>query len=118
VSFFVIGASWVHHHNVFKPVAIVDRPLMALNLLLLLCVIVFPFPTATLATYLRYGGKDPHIAAAVYGLVVERVALTSFAITAWLIRQQLLDAAVSLSAARGRSGGMPAAPSQSRSQSA
>ena len=118
VSFFVIGASWVHHHNVFKPVAIVDRPLMALNLLLLLCVIVFPFPTATLATYLRYGGSDPHIAAAVYGLVVEGVALTSFAITTWLIRQQLLDAAVSLSAARGRSGGMPAAPSQSRSQSA
>jgi uncharacterized membrane protein len=46
VSFFVIGAIWVHHHSLFKPVAIVDRPLMALNLLLLLCVIVFPFPTA------------------------------------------------------------------------
>ena len=59
-----------------------------------------PIPTSTLATYLRYGGSDPDIAAAVHGLVVEGVALTSFAITTWLIRQQLLDAAVSLSAAR------------------
>jgi hypothetical protein len=40
-----------------------------------------PIPTSTLATYLRYGGSDPHIAGAVYGLVVEGVALTSFAIT-------------------------------------
>jgi uncharacterized membrane protein len=44
VSFFVIGVICVHHHNLFKRVAIVDRRLMALNLLLLLCVIVFPFP--------------------------------------------------------------------------
>lgn len=100
VSFFVIGVIWVHHHNLFKRVAIIDRPLMALNLLLLLCVMVFPFPTATLATYLRHGGSDAHIAAAVYGLVVEGVALTFFAITGRLIRHGLLEAAVPLFTAR------------------
>ena len=44
MSFFVIGVIWVHHHNVFKRDATVDRPLMALNLLLLLCVLGFPVP--------------------------------------------------------------------------
>src|SRR5262249_57019872 len=76
VSFFVIGVIWVHHHNVFKRVAIVDRPLMVLNLVLLLFVIVFPFPTATLATYLREGGHDSHLAAAAHGLIAEGGALS------------------------------------------
>jgi uncharacterized membrane protein len=100
VSFFVIGVIWVHHHNLFKRVETVDRPLMALNLLLLLCVMVFPFPTATLATYLRHGGSDAHIAAAVYGLVVEGVALSFLAITTRLIRHHLLDAQVPTAAGR------------------
>ena len=100
VSFFVIGVIWVHHHALFKRVAAVDRPLMALNLLLLLCVMVLPFPTATLATYLRHGGGDAHIAAAVYGLVVEGVALSFFAMTSWLLRHQLLDALVPAAGAR------------------
>jgi uncharacterized membrane protein len=100
VSFFVIGVIWVHHHNVFKRVAIVDRPLMLLNLVLLLFVIVFPFPTATLATYLRDGGNDAHLAAAVYGLIVEGVALSFVAITIWISRQGLLDAGWTVEAAR------------------
>jgi uncharacterized membrane protein len=73
---------------------------MALNLLLLLCVMVFPFPTATLATYLRHGGSDAHIEAAVYGLVVEAVALSFLAITSWLMRQRLLDASAPVAGAR------------------
>jgi uncharacterized membrane protein len=100
VSFFVIGVIWVHDHNLFKRVATVDRPLMALNLLLLLFVMVFPFPTATLATYLRHGGSDAHIAAAAYGLVVEGVALSFLAITQWTARHALLEAHVPAAAAR------------------
>jgi uncharacterized membrane protein len=100
VSFFVIGVIWVHHHNVFKRVAIVDRPLMVLNLVLLLFVIVFPFPTATLATYLRDGGHDSHLAAAAYGLIVEGVALSFIAITIWISRHGLLDARWTVGGAR------------------
>jgi uncharacterized membrane protein len=90
---------WVHHHNLFKRVAIVDRPLMALNLLLLLWVMVFPFPTATLAMYLRHGGSDAHIAAAAYGFVVEGVVLCFLAITSRLVSRGLLDARASVASA-------------------
>jgi uncharacterized membrane protein len=100
VSFFVVGVIWVHHHNVFTRVAAIDRPVMALNLLLLLFVMVFPFPTATLATYLRHGGSDAHVAAAVYGLIVEGVALSFLAIMTWLIRRGLLQPDVPVAAAR------------------
>jgi uncharacterized membrane protein len=109
VSFLVIGVIWVHHHNVFRRVAIVDRPLLALNLVLLLFVIVLPFPTATLANYLRNGGSDSHLAAAVYGLVVEGVALSFVAIMLWISRRGLLDprwpVALASAAARRYSGG-------------
>ena len=100
VSFFVIGVVWVHHHNVFKRVARIDRPLMALNLVLLLFVTVFPFPTATLASYLRHGGSDAHLAAAAYGLIVEGVALSFVAITTWVSKRGLLDSDVTAAAAQ------------------
>jgi hypothetical protein len=61
---------------------------------------VFPFPTATLATYLREGGSDSHVAAAVYGVVVEGVALSFLAIMTLLIRRRLLDGDVSEARAR------------------
>jgi uncharacterized membrane protein len=99
VSFFVIGVIWVHHHTLFQRVATVDRPLMALNLVLLLCVMVLPFPTATLATYLRHGGRDAHLAAAAYGLVVEGITLSFLAITSWLARRRLFDALVPVASA-------------------
>jgi uncharacterized membrane protein len=104
MSFFVIGVIWVNHHNVFKGVAAVDRPLMALNLLLLMFMVVFPFPTATLATYLRHGGPDAHVAAAAYGFIVEAVPLCFLAVIGVLVNRRLLDetvpAAAVLAAAR------------------
>jgi uncharacterized membrane protein len=99
VSFFVIGVIWVHHHTLFERVATVDRPLMALNLVLLLCVMVLPFPTATLATYLPHGGRDAHLAAAAYGLVVEAITLGFLAITSWLARRRLFDALLPIASA-------------------
>ena len=91
VSFFVIGVIWINHHTVFHRVASVDRTLMTLNLVLLLMVAVFPFPTATLASYLKDGSNDAHLAAAVYGLVVEGVALSFTAICTWSTRRRLFD---------------------------
>jgi TMEM175 potassium channel family protein len=109
VSFFVIGVIWVNHHTVFKQIGTVDRPLMGINLVLLLFVTVFPFPTATLATYLRAGGSDAHLAAAVYGLTVLGVALSFTGICAWAARRDLvagdLPADVASAAARTYAGG-------------
>jgi uncharacterized membrane protein len=38
VSFAVIGIIWVNHHQIFAGIIAVDRPLLFLNLLLLLTV--------------------------------------------------------------------------------
>ena len=66
VSFFVIGIIWINHHAVFDHLARADRPLLFLNLLLLLFVAVLPFPTNLLATYMQEGGADERVAAIVY----------------------------------------------------
>jgi uncharacterized membrane protein len=65
VSFLVIGIIWVNHHAVFDRVRLIDRPVMFVNLALLLVVSAIPFPTHLLAEYLT-AGSDSHVAAAVY----------------------------------------------------
>ena len=65
-SFLIIGIMWVNHHSMFREITRVDRPLLFLNLLLLLWTALLPFPTELIARYLRAGGADAHVAAAVY----------------------------------------------------
>ena len=55
VSFVIIGIIWVNHHDIFERITTVDRPLLFLNLLLLLTVAFLPFPTARLGQYIRQG---------------------------------------------------------------
>jgi uncharacterized membrane protein len=66
VSFFVIGIIWVNHHAVFDHLQRADRPLLFLNLLLLMFVGLLPWPTNLMATYMREGGADEQVAAVVY----------------------------------------------------
>jgi uncharacterized membrane protein len=56
ISFTFIGIMWINHHRLFTHIARSDDVLLILNLLLLLGVVVVPFPTAVLAT--RLGGPD------------------------------------------------------------
>ncbi len=63
VSFFIVGITWVNHHSLFGAIAVVDRTLLFLNLLLLMFIVAIPFGTATLAAYLTEGGDDAHLAA-------------------------------------------------------
>jgi TMEM175 potassium channel family protein len=65
VSFLTIGIIWVNHHSTFARIDTVDRPLLFLNLLLLLWVAFLPFPTALVAEHIREG-TDEDVAAAVY----------------------------------------------------
>jgi uncharacterized membrane protein len=67
LTFFVIGIMWVNHHYLFDRVETVTRPLLFLNIFLLMSVAALPFPTALLAEYLRQPDNS-HIAAAVYGI--------------------------------------------------
>ncbi|MFB7669127.1 TMEM175 family protein [Kitasatospora sp. NPDC056138] len=100
VSFLVIGIMWVNHHQVFSYVARVDRPLMFLNLLMLMVVAVVPWPTAMLAEYLRED-RASHAAAAVYSLVMTAIAFAFQGLWWHLTRTgHLFDERVDVDAAR------------------
>jgi uncharacterized membrane protein len=83
VSFLTIGIMWMNHHTLFGHVRLVDRPLLLLNMLLLMGVVAIPFPTALVADHLigpnASGGRP---AAVVYGLVMVVISLFYNAI--WL----------------------------------
>src|ERR1700728_201189 len=83
VSFLTIGIMWMNHHVLFSHVRLVDRPLMLLNMLLLMGVVAIPFPTALVAEHLigpnASGGRP---AAVVYGVVMIVISLLYNAI--WL----------------------------------
>jgi uncharacterized membrane protein len=67
ISFFVIGIIWVNHHVLIKSIAVVDRTLLFLNLVLLLFVVLIPFSTATVAQYLPVPNGDMKVALALHG---------------------------------------------------
>jgi uncharacterized membrane protein len=85
VSFVVIGIIWVNHHQIFGRITTVDRPLLFLNLLLLLTVAFLPFPTALLGEYIR-DGDNARIAAAVYGANMTLIGLSFIAVWTYLAR--------------------------------
>ncbi|HEY5988843.1 MAG TPA: TMEM175 family protein, partial [Streptosporangiaceae bacterium] len=68
VSFLTIGIMWMNHHTILAHVARVDRPLLVLNLLLLMGVVAIPFPTSLVADHLRDPGGTA--ATVTYGLVM------------------------------------------------
>jgi uncharacterized membrane protein len=68
VSFLTIGIMWMNHHTIMAHVARVDRPLLVLNLLLLMGVVAIPFPTSLVAEHLRDAGGTA--ATVTYGLVM------------------------------------------------
>ncbi len=73
VSFLTIGIMWMNHHTMLAHVSRVDRPLLVINLLLLMAVVVIPFPTSLVADNLRATGG---VAATVtYGLVLIAASL-------------------------------------------
>jgi uncharacterized membrane protein len=73
ISFLTIGIMWMNHHTILNHVQRVDRPLLVLNLLLLLGVVAVPFPTALVAEHLLHPGG--RLAAVAYGLVMIFISL-------------------------------------------
>jgi uncharacterized membrane protein len=90
VSFAVIGIMWVNHHRIFHLVATVDRPLLFINLMLLMFIALFPFPTALLAEHLRSGGSDAQLAAAVYSANATGCAIAFNLMWRWIVRDDRL----------------------------
>jgi TMEM175 potassium channel family protein len=73
VSFLTIGIMWMNHHTILAHVARVDRPLLVINLLLLMGIVAIPFPTALVADNLT--GQGGTAAAVTYGLVMIAISL-------------------------------------------
>lgn len=65
ISFLAIGIMWVNHHTMLRRLVGVDHSVLVLNLLLLMCIVVLPFTTSLLATYLDEPSGG-HLAAVVY----------------------------------------------------
>jgi uncharacterized membrane protein len=86
VSFVVIAAYWVAHHRIFIEVRRHDTGLVWLNLLLLLCIVFIPFPTAVLG---RYG--DQTVAAVFYAATLAATGVVSGVVTAYADRRGLTD---------------------------
>ncbi|MFD4243758.1 TMEM175 family protein [Streptomyces sp. NPDC058525] len=78
VSFLIIGVMWVNHHTIFSHLRRVDRPLLFLNLLVLMVVSVIPYTTNVLAEHLMADGSASP-AAVLYSLVTVAYALAFLA---------------------------------------
>jgi uncharacterized membrane protein len=96
VSFFIIGIIWVNHHAIFDHLRRADRPLLFLNLLLLLFVALLPWPTNLLATYMEHGGADERVAAVVYSGTMTAMGLAFGSLWSYVSRHgTLLDETLS-----------------------
>jgi uncharacterized membrane protein len=100
ISFLTIGIIWVNHHTIFKNLSEIDRTLLFLNLLLLFFVVTIPFATSTMATYLREGGTDSHLGAALYMGAFEGMSIAFVLIFWWSIGRQHLKVPLSPADAR------------------
>jgi uncharacterized membrane protein len=86
VSFTVIGLIWVSHHSMFERISSVDRPLLFLNLALLLGIGFIPWPTSVLADFIRDGGINASIATALYSLTMTIIGVVFVGMWAHLVR--------------------------------
>jgi uncharacterized membrane protein len=100
LSFLVVGVMWLNHHRVLDDVKCVDGLVLALNLGLLLWVVLIPFPTETVATFLRAGGANARTAVALYGGVVLAAALSFSALYMALTRPSIVAGRVERAAVR------------------
>jgi uncharacterized membrane protein len=79
VSFLTIGIMWVNHHSVFRQFERVDRPLLLLNILLLMLIAFVPFPTRVVAEHAQ-SADDRQAAAFLYGITMTITAILFFCV--------------------------------------
>jgi uncharacterized membrane protein len=91
---------WLNHHTIFNHVVRVDRPLLFLNLLLLMIVAIVPFPTALISEALNPHAADFHagdrkVATVFYGIVMICMSIGFSTVWGYLVRHpRLLDEAL------------------------
>jgi uncharacterized membrane protein len=86
VSFSVIGLIWVAHHAMFERISTVDRPLLFLNLALLLGIGFIPWPTSVLADFITDDNINASVATALYSTVMTLIGIVFVGMWAHLAR--------------------------------
>jgi uncharacterized membrane protein len=84
-SFLTIGVMWINHHAMFERITSIDRPLLMLNLLLVMLVVFIPYPTELLGKYIPAGGPDATAAATFYAIVAVGLALMFSSMWAYIL---------------------------------
>lgn len=83
-SFLTVGIVWVNHHTIFRNLRAVDRTIQFINLVLLLTVVLLPYPTALLGRYLN-SGQNGSVAAAFYAIVMTAMSIAFQTLVAWAL---------------------------------
>ena len=78
ISFLRVSVIWLNHHDIYARIRRVDRPLLVMNLWLLLNCTILPVPTAILADALRTGEKADLRAATVLYLMLAGVLVAAW----------------------------------------
>jgi uncharacterized membrane protein len=87
ISFFTIGVIWVNHHALVSNIAVIERPLLFINLLLLAVVVAIPFVTHTMADYLTADDQNARVAMALYAGTFEAMGLAFTGVFEWTLRE-------------------------------
>jgi TMEM175 potassium channel family protein len=82
LSFVLVGAHWMIHHRLLRRITHVERPLMWINLLILLGICLVPFATSLLVRY----GETP-AGAIVYAALQVGISLSYFALRTLLAEE-------------------------------
>jgi uncharacterized membrane protein len=90
VSFLTIGIIWVNHHGTFRHIVRTDRPLLFINLLLLMTVSFIPFPTNLLSQYIQGGGTNASVAAFVYAATMTAMSIAFSGLWFYAVQRGLL----------------------------
>ncbi len=84
ISFVVIGLFWMGHHSVFRYISMLDRPVIAINLLFLGIVAFLPYPTSLLG-----GNGTEEVPTIFYAVCISCAGLLELAV--WLYASQVKD---------------------------
>jgi TMEM175 potassium channel family protein len=87
-SFLTIGVSWLLHTALTDQLAGTDQLFLRLNLLLLLVVVILPFPTRLVATAL-HNTSGERVYVTVYGLTLLVISLLGSALAAYARHEHL-----------------------------
>ena len=91
VSFLTIGAAWLNHTALTNRLTRADSLLLRLNLLLLLVVAFWPFPTKVVADALREGPRQ-RTYVTLYGLVLLLIRALGWVLDEYASREHLYAA--------------------------